>query len=379
MGSESSPIVSFCVPVFGTQKFLTACLESIKKEVANFRERLPLFLQKIPCDNPVYSKLDELLSLVDVASPLFELIIVDDGTPNKTDKNLFAQIIKQYKKDFLKNYSTQVKIVEHSRNLGLVEARRSAVLIAEGKWCVFVDSDDEMIGDAVLELLCNAYLFDADIVNGKAEITCDFEKTDEHEKVGYTEENLKNMQEKCLTVHKGTLEKGDIIKNFVLDTGHSSFLWGKLFETSLLQASFAEIPQCYCVMSEDFLIYFFVLMHARKYCGIESIVYKYFIGRGVSSNKEITSLESWNRACTAGTVFMIIFDYLNEISPSRVDSKIRDRLEAIASFQALSNVKHLSRVTPSLQEDAHTLLLEYWGDEIISQAEAWIEKQKCGD
>ena len=376
MGSESSPILSFCVPVFGTQRYLTFCLESIKKEVANFSERLPRFIQEREWDETDFAKLGNLLSLVDLASPLFELIIVDDGTPDKSDKKLFSQIISKYKKDFLKNYSTGIKIVEHSRNLGLVEARRSAVLIARGKWCVFVDSDDEMTGDALLNLMCAAYLFDADIVSARSEVVCDFEKSDETEQMGYTDENIKRMERQCYKVHEGILENDAIIKDFILDTGHSSFLWGKLFETSLLQASFPEIPQCYCVMSEDFLIYFFILMHAKRYYGIEHTVYKYFIGRGVSSNKEITSLESWNRACTSGTVFMIIFDYLAEFSPTRVDDSIRDRLQAIASQQAISNVKHFSRVIPSLQEDAHALLVEYWGEEIIEQAEAWLEKQK---
>ena len=73
---------------------------------------------------------------------------------------------------------------------------------------------------------------------------------------------------------------------------------------------------------------------------------------------------------------MIIFDYLAEASPSRVDDSIRDRLEAIASQQALFNVKHFSRVITSLQEESHALLVEYWGEEIIEQAEAWLEKQK---
>ena len=376
MGSESSSIVSFCLPVFGTQRYLTDCLESIKKEVADFRERLPLFIQEREWDEASSSKLGDLLSLINFASPLFELIIVDDGTQDKSDRKLFAQIISKYKKDFLKNYSTEIKIVEHSRNLGLVEARRSAVLIARGKWCVFVDSDDEMTGDAILNLVCTAYLFDADIVSARAEVVCDFEKSDETEQMGYTDENIKRMERRCYKVHEGLLENDEIIKDFIIDTGHSSFLWAKLFETALLQTSFADIPQCYCVMSEDFLIYFFILMHAKRYYGIEHIVYKYFIGRGVSSNKEITSLESWNRACTSGTVFMIIFDYLSEASPSRVDDSIRDRLEVIASQQAISNVKHFSRVIPSLKEEAHALLVDYWGEEIIEQAEAWIEKQK---
>lgn len=385
MDIKCSPIISFCVPVFGTQRFLTACLESIKKEVANFRERLPLFVQDVFnlqtqednnfMDTPD-SNFKKLFSLVNDTSCLFEIIIVDDATPERKDKKLFEQIIKQYKKDLLEQYSIVIKVVEHSHNLGLVEARRSALLIAEGVWCCFVDSDDEIIEDSILYLLCNACFFDADVVHGRLEMVCDFEESDLREKCGYTDTNLKRVEKKCFNIHKGVLEGGNILRDIVLNNGHASFLCGKLFETSLLQKSFEDIPHCYCVMSEDFLIYFFILLHAKRYYGIERIVYKYFIGRGVSSNKEITSLESWNRACTAGSTFAIIFDYLDEFTPTIVDMNIRKQLEAIASSMVLSNVKHLARVIPSLKDEAYDILISYWGSEIVEQAEAWIEKQK---
>lgn len=401
------PLVSFCVPVFGTQRYLPACLDSIKEEVSTFlslfsqgaqdeagngqdksthTKNTMLHIESLPhemraCtqlvrENGAFSKVRELLCSPNSTLPLFEIIIVDDGTPNKADKKLFSQIIKQYKSNFLSCYQTVLKVVEHSKNLGLVEARRSAVTLAEGMWVLFVDSDDEMTGDALLHFVLSAIRFDADIVQGRTEMSCDFEASEESERQGYTQSKLRLMEEKCKRVHKGILEDGEVLRNFVLDSGHSSFLHGKLFATDLLQKAFAEIPHCYCVMSEDLLIYFFILIHARRYCGIENIVYKYFIGRGVSSNKEIGSLESWNAASTAGSVFAIIFDYIDEVAPQRVGDEVRSELEAIASNHAISNVKHLSRVIPSLQEEAHNLLVSYWGEDIIEQAEIWLEEHK---
>lgn len=400
------PLVSFCVPVFGTQKYLAACLESIKAEITAFRSSLFSFVRErnegassntrgrdvgeasgnALCDardkdDLSSCNIQEFLTLLDTAlqdsaSPLFEIIIVDDGTPNKADKKLFPQIIKQYKSELLSCYQAVLKVVEHSKNLGLVEARRSAVTLAKGMWILFVDSDDEMTGASLLHLIFSAICFDADIVQGRFEMALDFETSAESEKRGYTQAKLNLMEEKCKRVHKGILEGGDILRNFVLDSGHSSFLPGKLFATDLVQKAFGEIPHCYCVMSEDLLIYFFILMHARRYCGIESIVYKYFIGRGVSSNKEIASMESWNASCTAGSVFAIIFDYIDEVAPQRLSSQVRAGLEAIASSLAISNVKQFSRVVPSLQEEAYDLLISYWGEEIVMQAEEWIEEHK---
>lgn len=76
----------------------------------------------------------------------YEIIIVDDGS---TD--LSAKICDEYKS----RYPNKINVL-HKENQGLISARRTAINIANGEFCVFVDSDD-FIENNLLETV-NTYL-----------------------------------------------------------------------------------------------------------------------------------------------------------------------------------------------------------------------------
>ncbi|WP_244870299.1 hypothetical protein [Treponema pedis] len=120
-------------------------------------------------------------------------------------------------------------------------------------------------------------------------------------------------------------------------------------------------------MAEDLLIYFFILLHAAdsRYYGTEDIVYTYCLGRGISSNREITSLDQWERACSAASVFTIIFSHLEE-HPLTVPNaeKILVSLKDLCRSHMKMNLNHLQRVSPALQPEAKKILCEYWGEGI---------------
>lgn len=363
------PIVSFCLPFYGGAGYLASLLESIKKEVSSFREGLPLFVKE-NFEHVENASKESFLALVSSTFPLFELIIVDDGTEDKEEKRNFSKIIKQYKNEFLKKCSVDVKVVKHSRNLGLVEARRSAILIANGKYLAFLDSDDEVLSNAFLPLVCNAHFFDADIVHGKAEMG--FDCLDDKVKRHYSEEKIAELGHRIKKVNLGVLLGENILKNFVLEKEHVGFLWAKLFKTETVRLAFQDIPNCYCVMAEDFLIYFFILLHSKKYIGIENFVYKYFIARGISGNDEILSLAKWEQCCTAGVAFAIIFEYLAE---HPLGESIQNALECIASSHLISNLKRLHRVDESIKNNAYIMIEKYWGAEIVIEAIKFLEKE----
>ncbi len=91
---------SIIVPIYNVENYLEKCIESIITQ--NFSD--------------------------------FELILVDDGS---TDKSGYICDL----------YSDKENIrVIHKKNGGLSSARNTGILEAQGKWCVFVDSDD-YIGD----------------------------------------------------------------------------------------------------------------------------------------------------------------------------------------------------------------------------------------
>ena len=99
--------VSIVVPVYNTAEYVEECIQSILSQS--------------------YKNI--------------EMILVNDGSTDGSD-----QICKKYK-----NLSN-VQYIE-KENAGVVEARKRGVEEARGEWIMFVDSDDYLLKDCVLELL----------------------------------------------------------------------------------------------------------------------------------------------------------------------------------------------------------------------------------
>lgn len=101
--------ISIIVPVYNVEKYLNKCVDSILNQT--FKE--------------------------------FELILVDDGSPDNS-----GAICDQYaEKD------SRVRVI-HKENGGLSSARNAGIEVAEGKYIGFIDSDD-YIAEDMYELLYN--------------------------------------------------------------------------------------------------------------------------------------------------------------------------------------------------------------------------------
>lgn len=91
--------LSIIVPVFNVEKYLDKCLQSIL--------------------------------IQDIAVDKYEVIIVDDGSPDKS-----IEIAEKYALEF-----SNIKLIRQ-KNQGLSSARNSGIAIARGEYIWFVDSDD---------------------------------------------------------------------------------------------------------------------------------------------------------------------------------------------------------------------------------------------
>ena len=104
---ENNLLVSIIVPVYKVERYLPRCIESILGQT--------------------YTN--------------FELILVDDGTPDKS-----GIICDRYaEKD------SRIKVI-HKENGGVSSARNAGIDAAQGEWITFIDSDD-WVSDDYLEVL----------------------------------------------------------------------------------------------------------------------------------------------------------------------------------------------------------------------------------
>lgn len=106
----SDPLISIIVPVYNVEKYLAKCIESILRQS--------------------YSN--------------FELILVDDGSKDKS-----GSICDEYAKR-----DNRIKVY-HKQNGGVSSARNYGIDMATGDWICFVDSDDWVDEDYVLNMVAN--------------------------------------------------------------------------------------------------------------------------------------------------------------------------------------------------------------------------------
>lgn len=116
-----NPKVSIVVPMYGVEKYLEKCVNSL-----------------------IHQTLKDI-----------EIILVDDGSPDKC-----GEIAEQYAKN-----DARIKVI-HQKNAGLGPARNTGMEVAVGEYIGFVDSDD-WVNETMFEHLYNAALkSNADIAVG---------------------------------------------------------------------------------------------------------------------------------------------------------------------------------------------------------------------
>ena len=126
-----------------------------EKELKNdiMEKEYPLVSVIIPVYNAHNSITKTLQSVINQTYTNLEIVVVNDGS---TDDSL----------DIIKTYAAEDPriVVFNKQNEGLVQARKSGIDIATGKYIQYLDSDDIMHEDAITRLVAKAEETQADMV-----------------------------------------------------------------------------------------------------------------------------------------------------------------------------------------------------------------------
>lgn len=201
----NEPLISIIIPVYNAEDYLVECLKSIQRQT--------------------YTNI--------------EIIIINDGS---TDES--ARICDEFaKKD------PKIK-VKHQNNMGVVLARKNALLYAKGFYTCFVDADDKIdskmieffmknIGEA--DLITSA-CYQEDI-SGKYNI-----RTDALEEKTYnSEEDIKYFISNMI-IYKERFEDGIL-----------PYLWNKMFKTELLNEVIGEVDNTISYSEDRDLLFRYIL------------------------------------------------------------------------------------------------------------------------
>ena len=175
-------LISIIIPIYNVENYIGECLTSVI--------------------NQTYKNL--------------EIICIDDcGSDNSV--NITESFMKK---------DSRIKLIKHSENMGLPQARNTGIKNSNGKYLFFLDSDDYIKSDIIEKMYNNALDTNADIVISNFEAFCEnidgkklIEKVN---KSRFVKKNLKIL-------------KTDIFNFEKVFITTPCLSWGKLFKTSFIK------------------------------------------------------------------------------------------------------------------------------------------------
>ncbi|MCS7278565.1 MAG: glycosyltransferase family 2 protein [Thermodesulfobacteriaceae bacterium] len=161
---------------------------------------------------PTYNRINQVVEAIDsalnqICNSSYEVIVIDDGSTDGTEK-------------FLSEYQKKVsnfRFLKHEKNRGVAVARNTGIKIAQGKYLLFLDSDDLLLPDALKTFEKGIELFpDGEVFIGKIIK----ESLDKKRKIGIlpklsnnSKKNLKLFLKKKIPIVAGSfIVKKDIIE-----------------------------------------------------------------------------------------------------------------------------------------------------------------------
>ena len=219
-------LISIIVPVYQVEKYLDRCIQSI----------------------------------VTQTYPYLEIILVDDGSPDRCGSMCDAWAEKD----------TRIHVI-HQDNAGLSAARNAGLDHASGNWISFVDSDDYISVDMLEKLYCAAVENNADIS------ICNFLCVDEDGTPNNYLLRRRLLQDVLLTGREAIKE--------LFEPNNVSYVvsWNKLYKKSLFDTIRFPVGKRH---EDEYVIHYLYAVSDRVVC-IPDICY-YYVRRNGSLTNEVS-------------------------------------------------------------------------------------------
>ncbi|UNC93592.1 glycosyltransferase family 2 protein [Candidatus Contubernalis alkaliaceticus] len=259
-----------------------------------------------------------LKSLISQREKEFEIIIVDDGSSDKT----ISTIEEIFKKSTFKNYK-----IFKQENSGVSSARNRGLSESQGKYVMFLDGDDYVSEDLVKNIYCC-------MGEQEMEVLCWGYNTVKEDKtviINYIHRFGLNPENNCLTGIE-TLKKIILEKAMWIWTGSAAYS-----REFLLENNFKYTPGCFCGEDQEFT--YKALSRAKKVYFINKVLSFYVQREGSISNrydlKKFDIIGALKRTC----------EYLNNIPGedlNEVINELNTKKIIINYFNALESCLYYS-------------------------------------
>jgi len=287
----SNPVISIIIPAYNAAQYLPNLLRSIFSQ--NFDS--------------------------------YEVIVIDDGSTDNTQK-----VLSKFIDDRLK--------VLFQRNRGVYAARNKGIEIASGNWLWFVDADDELLPNS-LEVMASAVM----VLGGGDH--CKF-----------------NMIQADYITDPPKLNRPPLSLSEILDSESMltllfqsvdnrfwGYLWSKLFQREVISCYKLRFREGLYFNEDSLFIYEYILSIRNRFkCRIlNSEVYRYFI-RSSNTMAQIESLSYWKYESDLDAC-IIMASQMDVIKSSRLRWMIKERLYNSYSKNIQLVKKYSTEPEPQLQ------------------------------
>lgn len=212
-----SPTISIIIPVYNVADYLTSCIDSIINQ--GFKD--------------------------------YEVLLVDDGSSDNS-----GLICDEYaKKD------DRIKVL-HKSNGGVSSARNLGIEKATGEWLYFIDSDDEILPNA-LQLLVNNIESDVDVVSGGY-----LQYVPGNKLIGT---NYKHIH-KFLTKEEGLLL---LLSSQTVFPSYLGYLWIWMFRSKIIRDNSLWFDTKIKIKEDTLFVTQFFCLTNRPICFDTTPIYKY--------------------------------------------------------------------------------------------------------
>lgn len=281
------PRVSIVVPVYNNERYLDQCLLSLRAQTHR-----------------------------DI-----EIVVVDDAS---TDGSA-ARAERHAAED------PRVRVLRLAKNTGTLGARKAGITASTGDYVTLIDQDDELVPQALENLVAYAAAHPADIYHFAVQVAAENDAARDA-RAGMTG---------FLTPTPRRIEGADILKIQLAE--HDGFDWHvhhKLYRGDLARACWAKAADARLVLADDIYMCFILAAEAKAYEAVpDSAWYVYHLGRGETYGSMLTA-EAYERLAAAdGRALALAASYAENPgnAPARADwperlCDLRDRL----AFHALN-------------------------------------------
>ena len=177
-----------------------------------------------------------------------EIIIINDGSTDYTEK-----IVSEYiKKD------NRIKLI-NIKNNGVSNARNTGIKYSQGKYIIFVDSDD-YISKSMIEILVKARL------KYNTLAVCNYE---------IFGKNMEKVEDICNDINTDVLSINDNFYKLFYEKNALKTPWGKIYDSKIIKDNNINFDTDIS-LGEDFIFNLIYIKFVKKICYIENQLYYYF-------------------------------------------------------------------------------------------------------